>query len=564
MITSFLPKTLRQICTVVCPALAFLITVTTPIGTVIRYSFLQFTDLVGMQVTQENYMFLFIFSLTGLVAGIYSAHNDSRLDPFAAMGYTGSALGVTLAGDWITMILFWEFMAVTSLMLIWDNRTTRSTKAGFRYLVMHMFGGNCLLFGIVWKVFHGSILIGNINQAPDPGFWFILIGVLVNAGAFPFHAWVPDAYPEATLSGTIYLGSFTTKVAVLCLLRIFAGNKILLIAGIVMIFYGALFAMMENDMRRLLSYHIISQVGYMVADAGLGGEIGINAGTALAYSNIIYKSLLFMCAGAIIHATGIRKINQLGGLAKKMPFVCICFFIAALSITGVPPLAGFTCKSLSILAAEELGGELVVLLMMTGSIATALSIPFKMGYFIFFGKDRNLSVGKIPANMKIAMAISAGMCIFTGMFPQLTYRLLPYALDYRPYTLHHILEYVQLVGAALIAFLLFLKIMEPYSMLTLDTDWFVRKPMKRILFGLSKAVCALQSFCAGGGRKLYHTLQITSANPYRVLRQKPYNKADQKDRLHYQEDAYRVKIGAGMASVLIAILLVAAYIILKH
>ena len=565
VITAFLPKKARKYLLVICPAFAFFLAARLPVGTSETFELFGKYIFYYLHVTGENRIFLFVFALMALIGGIYSAHNKSALEAFASMGYAGGAIGVTLAGDWVTLIFFWEFMAVTSLFLIWNSHTRRATSAGFRYLLIHMLGGNLLLFGIILKLSQGEYLITNIAHTNDLAFWLIFLGMAVNGAIVPLHAWVPDAYPEGTITGSVYLSSFTTKLAVLCLLRVFAGSEMLIYLGIVMIFYGACFALIENDIRRLLSYHIISQLGFMVTDVGMGTEMAMNAASSLAFGNVLYKSLLFMCAGAVIYATGIRKINQLGGLAKKIPLLTVIFFIGALSIAGVPLFAGFTCKSLSMAAAGGAGLHTAELLMMLGSIGTALSIPFKMGYFIFFGKDRSLNVKPIPKNMYAAMILGAVCCMTAGLCPNLVYRMLPYAMDYHPYHLGHILEYLQLLPAALLPFLMYLNKMEPHTALTLDLDWFARKPFKAGVYGLSALLCRMQEFFGGIGRKIYRAAQVFCANPMLALHRKPRNAVDrQKAASDYNADAYRMQIGEGMIGILCVIIVVAVYIAVEH
>lgn len=566
LITAILPQKCRRFLLIGCPAAACFFASRLTIGTTLTTQIFGWHVFHYLQVTRENYIFLFVFSIMALIGGIYAAHNPSRLEAFASMGYAGGALCVTLAGGWLTLIFFWEFMAITSLFLIWGSHNHAANRAGFRYLLIHMLGGNLLLFGILLKISQGQYMIANLTNAPhDAAFWLIFLGMAVNGAIVPLHAWVPDAYPEGTITGSVYLSSFTTKLAVLCMMRVFFGSKMLIWLGIIMILYGACFALIENDIRRLLSYHIISQLGFMIVDVGIGTGMSMNAASALAFSNVLYKSLLFMCAGAIITATGIRKINQLGGLAKKMPLLCICFFIAALSIAGIPPLCGFTCKSISMAAAEEAGLHVVELLMIFGSIGTALSIPFKMGYFIFFGKDRYRKVKPIPKNMYVAMIFGAALCILYGIRPNLVYNMLIFDMSYRPYTAHHILEYMQLVPAALLAFMMYLKKMEPHSMLTLDCDWFARKPFMKVINGLITLFNHEQNKMEYLGRAFQIGVKDFAANPIRYFSGK-HKKTDGKKShpFRYNEDIYRMPIGTGIAGILTAVIIVAVYIVVRH
>lgn len=565
IIAAILPAKLRKLPLILGPAISFFMLLKTPIGTTDTVVLLERFTLQYLNITQENYMFLFVFILIALVGGIYAAHTGGKLETFCALNYAGAGISVALAADWLTMIIFWEYMAVTSLCLVWCNRTPESTKAGFRYLIMHMLGGNLLLFGILMKLFEGQMAISCLTGQYDLSFWLIFLGIAINAAVVPLHTWLPDAYPESTITGGVYMSSFTTKVAILSMLRVFSGEQFLIVLGVIMMLYGAIFALMENNLRRVLSYHIISQLGFMVIDIGVGGQVGANGATAHAFSHILYKALLFMCAGAIIQATGLKKITELGGLAKKMPVTCVCFFIAALSITGVPPFAGFTGKSVSMLAAQSTGSTLLEMLLLLGSIGTALSLLFKMGYFTFFGKDKGIKVNPIPKNMVVAMIIGAGLCVLFGVAPNLAYNMLPYPEHYHIYSLHHVLEYTQMIPAALLAFMLFLKKMGPHDTITLDFDWFARKPFKKGFYAVSGFLAKAQAGYDGFGVKFQRKLGMASANPLKHAPVKPNPVKDPSatpDRFH--EDAYRERIGSGMLAVFITIIIIGVLIIVLN
>lgn len=565
IIAAILPAKWRKIPLIGGPAISFIMLLVTPLGTTDKLIVFNRYALEYLNVTQENYMFLFVFILIALVGGIYAAHTKGRLETFCALNYAGAGISVALAQDWLTMLIFWEYMAVTSLCLVWCNHTPESTKAGFRYLVMHMLGGNLLLFGVLLKIFHGSMSIECLTGQYDLSFWLIFLGIAINAAVVPLHTWLPDAYPESTITGGVYMSSFTTKVAILSMLRVFSGEQFLIVLGVIMMLYGAIFALMENNIRRVLSYHIISQLGFMVIDIGVGGQIGANGATAHAFSHILYKALLFMCAGAIIQATGLKKITQLGGLAKKMPVVCVCFFIAALSITGVPPFAGFTGKSVSMLAGQATGSTLLEMLLLLGSIGTALSLLFKMGYFTFFGEDKGIKVKPIPKNMYVAIIAGAGLCVLFGVAPNLAYNMLPYPEHYHIYSLHHVLEYTQMIPAALLAFMLFLKKMGPHDTITLDFDWFIRVPFKKGFYALSGLLSNIQAKHDGFGMKFQRKIGLAAANPLKNTPNKGRQlESRQVNPNRFDEDSYRPQIGGGMLAVFITVIIVGLFILIKH
>lgn len=560
-IAMVLPKMLRRIVLAVGPLFAFYAAVNMEIGTDLSIEFFGTGYQLGyMYVDKLSYIFCMIFALMACIGGIYSCHNENRMEALSSMSYAGCALGVTLAKDWLTLIFFWEALAITSMFLIWCRNKPESRRAGFRYVLVHMFGGNLLLLGMFLKLGQGESLVVNLAQgAHDAAFWAILIGVAVNAAIPPVNAWLVDAYPEGTITGSVFLSSFTTKVAVYALIRIFAGTDFLMGLGCFMAIYGAAYAIMENDMRRLLGYHIISQVGFMVAGVGVGTAMALNGAAAHAFSHILYKSLLFMCAGAIIYATGIRKINQLSGMAKKMPFVSFCFFVAAFSISGVPLFNGFISKTITIAAASAAGYDWVYNLLELASIGTFLSITLKMGYFIFLrDTDNNVELkNHLPKNMYAAMGIGAALCFFYGVYPDLLYRYLPFgAPGYEPFTAAHILSYIEILLVTMIPFMMFLPRMEPHTAISLDTDWLYRKPLYSLISLLSALFCALCSALGSAWGVLYEKFMGLTNNPMDFLDAKPFRK-----RTHYNPENYRTSIADPMMITLTVLVGSIAYFI---
>ncbi len=560
-IAMVLPKMLRRLVLAVGPLFAFYAAVNMEIGTDLSTEFFGTGYQLGyMYVDKLSYIFCMIFALMACIGGIYSCHNENRMEAFSSMSYAGCALGVTLSKDWLTLIFFWEALAVTSMFLIWCRNKPESRRAGFRYVLVHMFGGNLLLLGMFLKLGQGESLVVNLAQgAHDAAFWAILVGVAVNAAIPPVNAWLVDAYPEGTITGSVFLSSFTTKVAVYALIRIFAGTDFLMGLGCFMAIYGAAYAIMENDMRRLLGYHIISQVGFMVAGVGVGTAMALNGAAAHAFSHILYKSLLFMCAGAIIYATGIRKINQLSGMAKKMPFVSFCFFVAAFSISGVPLFNGFISKTITIAAASAAGYDWVYNLLELASIGTFLSITLKMGYFIFLrDTDTNVELkNNLPKNMYAAMGIGAVLCFLYGVYPDLLYRYLPFGVSgYEPFTAAHILSYIEILVVTMIPFMMFLPRMEPHTALSLDTDWLYRKPLYSLISLLSALFCALCSALGSAWGVLYEKFMGLTNNPMDFLDAKPFRK-----RTHYNPENYRTSIADPMMITLTVLVGSIAYFI---
>lgn len=551
-----LPAQIRPGALIVGPLLALAAMLSLPVETQVTIPFFTGFDIMPLAADPLSWVFGLIFSMMAAIGGIYSAHNKSRTEALASMVYAGSALWVTFAADWVTFVFFWELLALASVFLILANRTQASRRAGLRYFLVHMFGGNMVLVGVLMKLSQGQVAIENLAANPDAAFWFILVGVAINAAIPPLNGWLPDAYPEGTITGSVFLSSFTTKVAVYALIRIFAGTELLAWAGAIMAVYGVLYAVVENDMRRLLSYHIISQVGFMVCGVGIGTAMALDGATAHAFSHILYKSLLFMSAGAIIYMTGIRTINELGGLAKRMPFVAVVFSIAAFSISGVPLFNGFISKSITMSAALEAGYGQLYLLMLLASVGTFLSITLKMIYFIFFGEDKQVEIIRpLPKNMMASMAIGAGLCILYGVYPDLLYRFLPFGTDYVPYTLDHVLQYVQLLAATAVPFFLLLPKMAPKHGLTLDFDWFYRKPLVGIVRFFSYIASALRTSLGHFFREIYERFGDISANPLAILG--PPQDADDQV-AEYNPDTYRTLIGEPMLLTFVGLMVVIA------
>jgi len=425
-------------------------------------------------------LFATIFALMMFVGGLFAYQHASRLELAAAFAYGAGAIGVAFAGDLLTMFVFWEAMAIFSTMVVWCGGTPQAQRAGIRYAIMHIFGGVVLMVGIVGiAVETGSVDITNM-RAESIATWLILIGVLVNAAAPPISAWLADAYPEASATGTVFLSAFTTKAAVLALILLFPGEPILVWVGLYMIFYGIIYALLENDARRILAYSIVNQVGFMVCAVGIGTELALNGAAAHAFAHIIYKALLFMSAGVVLYRTGQRKCTDLGGLFRTMPVTCLFCIIGALSISSFPLTSGFTTKALISEAAVNEGLALVYFLLLAASAGVFLHAGIKFPWFVFFQKDSGLRPKDAPWNMTIAMAIFAALCIFLGIFPQALYAYLPYPVSYEAYTGSKLVLYLQLLLFSGLAFFLLLPAMKRTLTISLDIDWLWRGPFYRL------------------------------------------------------------------------------------
>jgi len=463
-------------------------------------------ELSLLHYTTEGRIFATVFSLAAGIGALFAFKHASTLELSSAFVYAGSAIGVTFSGDLLSLFIFWEIMAIGSTLVIWANsRATVSASsestsypanplalgASMRYLMVHLLGGVILMIGITTHIATTGSTEIVAMKADSLGTWLILIGFLVNAGAPPLSSWIADAYPEASPSGTVFLSAFTTKTAVFALLMCFPGETILIYVGLYMVFYGIIYALLENDMRRILSYSIVNQVGFMLVAIGIGSELALNGAAAHAFAHIIYKGLLLMSAGSVLLMTGKRKCTDLGGLFQSMPSTAINGIIGALAISAVPLTSGFVTKSLETSAAADAGLSVVWFLLVAASAGVFLHAGIKFPWFVFFQKDSGLRPPDPPWNMRLAMWMMSGLCIVIGVVPALIYGILPYALNYEPYTADHVVTQMQLLLFAGFAFFVLLSLMKRTLTISLDFDWFYRKLIPGLLSKLQLGYAAI-------------------------------------------------------------------------
>jgi multicomponent Na+:H+ antiporter subunit D len=432
-----------------------------------------------IEVSPVRRLFATIFALMAFVGGLYAFRQAKAWELAAALAYAAGAIGVCFAGDLITLFLFWELMAIFSTVIVWCGGTERARAAGIRYAIMHLLGGVILKVGIEGFVIHtGSIQLQPM-LANNLDTWMILVGILINAAAPPVSAWLADAYPESSPTGSVVLSAFTTKTAVLALILLFPGEPVLIGVGLFMIFYGIIYALLENDARRILAYSIVNQVGFMVCAIGIGTEMALNGAAAHAFAHIIYKALLFMSAGVVVYRTGFSKCTDLGGLFRTMPLTTVCGIIGALAISSFPLTSGFTTKTMISEAAIGEGLALVYFLLTAASAGVFLHAGIKFPWFVFFQKDSGLRPKDAPWNMGLAMVIFAGLCLGLGIYPDPLYALLPYPVEFSAYKAGKVLFYLQLLLFSGLAFFLLLPWMQRTLTLSLDTDWVWRVALLR-------------------------------------------------------------------------------------
>lgn len=420
-------------------------------------------------------LFATVFALMAFAGALFALNQSRVVELAAAFCYAGSAIGVVFAGDLLTVFIFWEVMAIASTLVVWSAGSPAARGAGLRYAIIHLFGGVLLMSGIAGEIAATGSLSFNKMALDTLPRWLILAGFLVNAGAPPLSAWLPDAYPESSWSGMVFLSAFTTKAAVYLLLRGFPGADLLIYIGLFMVFYGIVYAILENDMRRILAYSIVNQVGFMVTGIGIGTEMALNGAAAHAFTHIIYKALLLMSAGSVLYMTGKRKCTDLGGLFRTMPLTTVCGIVGALSISSFPLTSGFVSKSMISEAAGIQHLEIVWYLLAAASAGVFLHAGIKFPWFVFFQKDSGLRPDDPPWNMRAAMILFAFLCIGIGVLPGPLYAMLPHKVDYVPYTASHIVFYLQLLLFSGLAFFLMLGWLKRTLTITLDVDWLYRR-----------------------------------------------------------------------------------------
>ena len=531
------PATCRKVISLLAPIISAIFLFLLDPETVYHMSFLKDYHLLLIRLDDISFLMTLVICLITFLFFLYTWHQTYNMQGVAALVYAASAIGSLLSGDWITLIFCWELMAVAAVALIWlSNRY--AFKAGFRYLLIHFFGGNLLLGGIVLLIGQNQYVIGQLLPSQGAAYWLVLAGLGLSAGFLPFHSWIPDAYSRVGLGASVLMNCLTTKVAVMTLIRVFPGDQNLLIMGIVMAFWGVLYALRENDFRRLLCYHIISQMGIIIAGIGIGTPLALNGAVALTIGNMIYKGLLFMTAGAVVYATDKTKLTELSGLAKQLPGVAFIFFIAALAIAGMPGFAGFATKPMILSAASAAHMDWAELLLIFAGLGTFLSIPLKMGYFLFLAPPKegqeNPIKRKIPIHMYWAMGILTVVCVVIGLFPQILYQMLPYTIPYTSYHIGHILQECQLLAAAALTFYLMRPIAKPHAGITLDFDWFYRVPLRNFFLGLSKGIDKIRGLFWDDIIRMVKKASVWNRNPYRTFAGNTENQPVSFDPDHYR------------------------------
>ncbi len=463
-------------------------------------NFLDF-ELVLFRVDRLSLLFGYIFHIISFITIIYIMHVKKNVEYVAGFLYAGAALGVIFAADFFSFFVFWEMLTVGSVMLIWQRRTKKAQAAGFRYLMVHAFGGLVLLAGIIMYINEQGSLAFNYIGLDGLASLLIFLGMGLNCAWPLLHSWLTDAYPEATIGGAVFLSAFTTKTAVYALARAYPGTEVLIWIGVVMAAFPIFYAVIENDLRRVLAYSLINQVGFMVVGIGIGTNLAVNGAIAHAFNDILFKALLFMSVGAAMYRTGSANATGLGGLYKSMPLTALFCIVGAASISAFPLFSGFVSKSMVMEAAAHDHMSTVWLVLLFASAGVFHHAGIKIPYFAFYSHDAGHRVKEAPLNMLVAMGIAAFLCLFNGVFPQFLYSILPYQdVHYEPYTATHVFSQLQLLFFSALAFVLLLMsgiYPSEIRAVNLDADWLYRKG-GRLFYNLADR--AANGLNAIGGR----------------------------------------------------------------
>jgi multicomponent Na+:H+ antiporter subunit D len=499
LVLPLLPLRARQAALLIAPVVALLLIWFVPDGYNLVIPFLGY-ELVLVDGNALARFFGTVFAIMAFGGGLYALNQRNTAELMAAFFYAGTAMGVVFAGDLISVFMFWELMAIGSTLVVWTGGGG-AASAGMRYAVIHLLGGVLLMAGIAGHVGTTGSITFSAMATDSPAHWLILAGFMINAGGPPLSAWLPDAYPQASYSGTVFLSAFTTKTAVYVLLRGFPGAEVLIVLGLIMVFYGIIYGILENDIRRILCYSLVNQVGFMVTAIGVGTPMALNGAAAHAFTHIIYKALLLMSAGSVVMMTGKRTCSELGGLYRRMPVTAVTGVIGGLSISAVPLTSGFVSKAMIAAGAAEAHMMIVWLLVTGAAIGVFIDIGLKWPWYIFFARESGIETADPPLAMRAAMVLFAALCLIIGIFPATLYVLLPYSVDYTPYTVAHVVTMVQLLAFGGLGFFLLLPYLKRTETVTLDFDWLWRGPGRLIAHEVGDRYAKVCLGCADRARR---------------------------------------------------------------
>ena len=412
---------------------------------------------IALEVDALSLFFGLLVSTVVFVACIYSIQYMSR-DDNVPQYYTlflmlaGGVMGMVLTGDLFNMFIMVEILTFAAVALTaFRNTANGALEAAFKYLVVGCIGSSCILAGTImlYAQLHtlnlaqiAALLPGRVSSATKVAFALLYIGFSTKAFLVPFHPLAADAHGAAPASISVLISGVLTKSGIYGIIRLTyflfqsmnlgSMQFLLTFVGSVSMFVCVTMALAQHDFKRLLAFHSISQIGYVLAAVGLSTALGLSAGVYHAMNHTIFKGLLFLAAGAVLHETGTTDLGKLGGLSKKMPHTTVLFLIGAFSISGIPPFNGFASKWMIYQAtyqkaveSNNIGFLLVTIVALVTSTLTLASFV-KVTQSVFFGQlPKELEdVKEVPFGMRFAMGILALLCILTGLFPDLVTKYL--------------------------------------------------------------------------------------------------------------------------------------------
>ena len=415
---------------------------------------------IAIEVDALSLFFGLLITIAVACSCIYSyqylKQDDARGSYFTLyLMLSGGVLGIVLSGDLFNIYVMLEVMTFAAVGLTaFRTWNPNAREAAFKYLVVGSIGSTCALLGtaLVYAQCHtlnlaqiSAILPGNMNPTMILAFALLFAGFGCKSFMFPFHPIAADAHGAAPSSVSVLISGVFTKTGVYGIIRVCyflfrtmgltSVQTMVVFIGCLSMFVCVTMALNQHDFKRLLAFHSISQIGYILTSLGLCTALGIAGGLYHAINHTLFKGLLFLTAGSVLYATGTTYLENLGGLARKMPKTTILFLIGAFSISGIPPFNGFYSKWLVYQATFEkaaetgsIGYALVTVICVVTSVLTLASF-IKVGHSVFFGQSNPAleNAKDPPLGMRIPMWILAALCVFTGLFPNvmLNYIIIP-------------------------------------------------------------------------------------------------------------------------------------------
>ena len=406
---------------------------------------------IAMEVDQVSLFFGLLISTAVFVACVYSLqymeHDDNKPQYYTLfLMLAGGVMGLVLSGDLFNMFIMVEILTFAAVALTaFRNKAFGALEAAFKYLVVGCMGSTCILAGTIMLYAQAhtlnfaqlsDIIAGNLNPSTIVAFALLYIGFSTKAFIVPFHPLAADAHGAAPASISVLISGVLTKSGVYAILRLTyflfqtmglpSIQFMLVFIGSISMFVCVTMALAQHDFKRLLAFHSISQIGYVLTAIGLGTGLGLSAGLYHAMNHTMFKGLLFLAAGAVHFRTGTTDLRKLGGLGKKMPWTCALFLVGAASISGIPPFNGFASKWMIYQATyqaaidyKNIGFLLATIVALITSVLTLASFV-KVTQSVFFGQLRpeHEDVKEVPGGMIVGMSLFALICVVTGLFPE--------------------------------------------------------------------------------------------------------------------------------------------------